>query len=31
LYPNCSEILPYFWMPKYVETDDPSARTIVLK
>ena len=28
-YPNCSEIVPYFWMPKWVQTTDPSARTII--
>jgi asparagine synthase (glutamine-hydrolysing) len=28
LFPNTADILPYFWMPKYVETDDASARTI---
>jgi len=28
LYPNCSNIVPYFWMPKYIETNDPSARTL---
>jgi len=27
-YPNCSHILPYFWMPKYIQTNDPSARTL---
>jgi asparagine synthase (glutamine-hydrolysing) len=27
-YPNCGEIVPYFWMPKYVQATDPSARTI---
>ena len=27
-YPNCSNILPYFWMPKYIQTNDPSARTL---
>ena len=27
-YPNCGDIVPYFWMPKYVEATDPSARTI---
>lgn len=26
-YPNMGEILPY-WMPKWVEATDPSARTI---
>jgi len=28
LYPNCSYIVPYFWMPKYTNTTDPSARTL---
>jgi asparagine synthase (glutamine-hydrolysing) len=27
-YPNCSKILPYFWMPKYTDAKDPSARTL---
>jgi asparagine synthase (glutamine-hydrolysing) len=27
-YPNCAEIVPYFWMPKYVNTNDCSALTI---
>ena len=27
-YPNCSQILPYFWMPKYMNATDPSARTL---
>lgn len=27
-YPNCSHILPYFWMPKYTDATDPSARTL---
>jgi asparagine synthase (glutamine-hydrolysing) len=27
-YPNCGEIVPYFWMPRWVDTTDPSARTI---
>jgi asparagine synthase (glutamine-hydrolysing) len=27
-YPNCSHILPYFWMPKYTNASDPSARTL---
>ena len=26
--PNCSHILPYFWMPKYTNATDPSARTL---
>jgi asparagine synthase (glutamine-hydrolysing) len=27
-YPNCSNVLPYFWMPKYTNATDPSARTL---
>jgi asparagine synthase (glutamine-hydrolysing) len=27
-YPNMSHILPYFWMPKYTNATDPSARTL---
>ena len=27
-YPGCASIVPYFWMPKYVNTDDCSALTI---
>jgi asparagine synthase (glutamine-hydrolysing) len=27
-YPNCGHIVPYFWMPRWVNTTDPSARTI---
>lgn len=27
-YHNQSSILPYFWMPKYVEANDSSARTL---
>lgn len=27
-YPNCSHILPYYWMPKYTDATDPSARTL---
>jgi asparagine synthase (glutamine-hydrolysing) len=27
-YPNCSHLLPYFWMPKYTNANDPSARTL---
>jgi len=30
LYPNCSSILPYYWMPKYTNATDPSARTLEL-
>ena len=25
-YPNTSNIVPYMWMPKYIESTDPSAR-----
>jgi asparagine synthase (glutamine-hydrolysing) len=28
LYENCQHILPYYWMPKYIEASDPSARTL---
>ena len=27
-FSNCSHILPYFWMPKYTDATDPSARTL---
>ena len=27
-FPNCSKIVPYFWMPKYTNATDPSARTL---
>lgn len=27
-YPKCENILPYYWMPKYTEATDPSARTL---
>lgn len=27
-FPNCSHILPYYWMPKYTNATDPSARTL---
>jgi len=27
-YPNCANVIPYFWMPKYVKADDASARTL---
>jgi len=27
-YPDLSYILPYFWMPKYTNATDPSARTL---
>jgi len=28
-YPECADILPYYWMPKYIQSDDPSARTLI--
>jgi asparagine synthase (glutamine-hydrolysing) len=28
VYPNCDKIVPYFWMPKYIDAKDPSARTL---
>ena len=28
LYPNTSKSIPYFWMPKYVNAKDASARTL---
>ena len=27
-YPHCSHLLTEFWMPKYIEAKDPSARTL---
>jgi asparagine synthase (glutamine-hydrolysing) len=27
-YPNSSHIIPYFWMPKYVNAEDSSARSL---
>lgn len=27
-FPNCEHIIPYFWMPKYIIANDPSARTL---
>jgi len=27
-FPNSGHILPYFWMPKYTNAEDPSARTL---
>jgi asparagine synthase (glutamine-hydrolysing) len=27
-YPNQSHLIPYYWMPKYIISDDPSARTL---
>ena len=28
LYPNLDNIIPYLWMPKYINAVDPSARTL---
>ena len=27
-YPNASNVVPYYWMPKYVNATDASARTL---
>ena len=27
-FPYCHKIIPYFWMPKYVDSTDSSARTL---
>jgi len=27
-FPNCQHLIPYFWMPKYTDAEDPSARTL---
>jgi asparagine synthase (glutamine-hydrolysing) len=27
-YPNQLHLVPYYWMPKYILSDDPSARTL---
>jgi len=27
-FPNLQSVLPYYWMPKYSNTNDPSARTL---
>ena len=29
-YPKMGTILPYFWMPKYTNATDPSARTLAV-
>ena len=29
-YPKCDHLIPYFWMPKYVNATDASARTLKL-
>jgi len=28
LFPNTASIVPYFWMPRFIKADDPSARTL---
>jgi len=28
LYPGQEHLIPYYWMPKYIKSDDPSARTL---
>jgi len=30
LYPNCEKCIPYFWMPRFVEATDSSARTLTV-
>ena len=27
-YPDTAAIVPYFWMPRFIESTDPSARTL---
>ena len=27
-YPELAHLIPYFWMPKYIESQDASARTL---
>lgn len=29
-YPNCENIVPYFWMPRFINANDASARTLNL-
>jgi asparagine synthase (glutamine-hydrolysing) len=29
-YPYCDKVVPYFWMPRYSNATDPSARTLDL-
>jgi asparagine synthase (glutamine-hydrolysing) len=29
-YIHCDNIIPYFWMPRYTNATDPSARTLSL-
>lgn len=28
LYPNCAHVIPHFWMPKFIEANDSSARSL---
>ena len=30
LYPGLANVIPYFWMPKYVDAKDASARTLAI-
>lgn len=30
LFPGCEKVVTDFWMPRFVQTDDPSARTLAL-
>ena len=27
-FPSCHNVVPYFWMPKYIDAKDSSARTL---
>jgi asparagine synthase (glutamine-hydrolysing) len=27
-YPDTAQLIPYFWMPRFIESSDPSARTL---
>ena len=28
LFPGCSHLIPYYWLPKWSESSDPSPRTL---
>ncbi len=28
LFPGCGHLIPYYWMPKWSDTTDPSPRTL---
>ena len=28
LFPNCEHLIPYYWMPKWSNATDPSARVL---